>query len=123
MRLALELFAFILVASVLPALLANWIDRRALRKQALLPNTLSRMGAQNERGTQMTFVFAKNQLPGFAKGLASNESIAPLASDAVKVAQLRNVVKKELTNYLIGSNPLTVTQVTLLRQWLQVTAA
>ena len=45
----------------------------------------------------MTFVFAKNQLPGFAKGLASNESIAPLASDAVKVAQLRNVVKKELT--------------------------
>ena len=71
----------------------------------------------------MTFVFAKNQLPGFAKGLASNESIAPLASDAVKVAQLRNVVKKELTNYLIGSNPLTVTQVTLLRQWLQVTAA
>ena len=35
MRLALELLAFIFVASVLPALLANWIDRRALRKQAI----------------------------------------------------------------------------------------
>ena len=35
MRLVLELFAFIFVASVLPALLADWYDRRTLRKQAL----------------------------------------------------------------------------------------
>jgi hypothetical protein len=35
MRLALELLAFFVVASVLPALLANWIDRRALREQDL----------------------------------------------------------------------------------------
>ena len=33
MRLALELFAFIFVASVLPALLADWHDLRTLRKQ------------------------------------------------------------------------------------------
>jgi hypothetical protein len=35
MRLALELLAFIFVASVLPALLADWHDRHTLRKQAL----------------------------------------------------------------------------------------
>jgi len=35
MRLALELLAFFVVASVLPALLANWHDRLTLRKQAL----------------------------------------------------------------------------------------
>ena len=70
----------------------------------------------------MTFAFAKNNLPSFAKGLVLNEAIAPFASDAVKVAQLRNVVKKELLDYLNGSNPLTVTQVTLLRQWLSITA-
>ena len=35
MRLALELFAFIFVASVLPALLADWYDRCTLRKQAI----------------------------------------------------------------------------------------
>ena len=35
MRLALELLAFIFVASVLPALLANWHDRHTLRKQDL----------------------------------------------------------------------------------------
>ena len=35
MRLALELLAFIFVASVLPALLADWHDRHTLRKQAI----------------------------------------------------------------------------------------
>ena len=35
MCLALELLAFIFVASVLPALLADWHDRHTLRKQAI----------------------------------------------------------------------------------------
>ena len=35
MRLALELFAFFFLASVIPAWLVDWHERRALRRQSL----------------------------------------------------------------------------------------
>jgi hypothetical protein len=59
MRLALELFAFIFVASVLPALLADWYDRCTLRKQAI--GTAKGIIAEMENGPGATDVLIPHQ--------------------------------------------------------------
>jgi hypothetical protein len=59
MRLALELLAFFVVASVLPALLADWYDRCTLRKQAI--GTAKGIIAEMENGPGATDVLIPHQ--------------------------------------------------------------
>ena len=69
----------------------------------------------------VTFGDAKKMLPTFARGLANSLDISILAVDAVRVEQLRNVVRQEITAWKAGDNPLSQKQAESLETWLKDT--